>query len=140
LIKVDHKTFNLTLIELPTLGTTVRRLAIDKAGMVWYVNSSKGKLGRYNPTNGKITEWPSPSGADSHPYAIEVTDGAVWFNESKKRPETLVRFDTKDETFQSWIISSGGVESGLLRHMRASEKGLLLHQTATNHVIEVTWE
>ncbi|MDH5630465.1 MAG: cytochrome C [Gammaproteobacteria bacterium] len=141
LVKVDHKTMKLTEIDLPTPGTTVRRLAIDKNGMVWFVNSSKGKIGRYNPDNGKITEWPNPSGEKSHPYAMEVTDdGAVWFNESSRRPETLVRFDPKTETFQSWVISSGGADAGLIRHMRASKKGILIHQTSTNHIMEVSWE
>jgi virginiamycin B lyase len=139
LVKVDQDTMDMTLIKLPTEGTTVRRLAIDEHGIVWYVNSRKGKLGRYNPENGEIKEWPTPSGEKSHPYAIEVTEGAVWFNESAKRPETLVRFDPTTEKFQSWILESGGVKSGLLRHMRASKDGLILHQTSTNSIIEVSW-
>ena len=49
--------------------------------MIWYVNSSQGRLGRLDPQTGEIKEWPSPSGPKSHPYAIAVVDGIVWYNE-----------------------------------------------------------
>ena len=35
-------------------------------GMIWYVNSGMGRLGRYNPQTGEIKE-ASPSGPKSHP-------------------------------------------------------------------------
>jgi hypothetical protein len=54
------------------------------------------------------------------------------------RPDPLVRFDPATETFQSWAIPSGGVYSGILRHMRANRDGnLLIHQSATNRIIQV---
>lgn len=106
--------------------------------MIWYVNSSQGRLGRYNPNNGKIKEWPSPSGKQSHPYAIAVIDNIVWYNESGKRPDALVRFEPASETFQSWPIPSGDVYAGIIRHMRATRDGdLLIHQSSTNSVIRV---
>ena len=74
----------------------------------------------------------------SHPYAILIVDGIIWYNESGMRPDPLVRFDPKTETFQSWPIPSSGVYSGILRHMRAAANGdLLIHQSATNHIIRV---
>ena len=65
---------------------------------------------------GEIKEWPSPSGPKSHPYAIAVVDGIVWYNESGMRPDALVRFDPATETFQSWPIPSG---ERLCRHHQA---------------------
>ncbi|WP_324738065.1 hypothetical protein VOI46_13540 [Pseudoalteromonas sp. CuT4-3] len=57
-----------------------------------------------------------------------------------KRPETLVRFDLKTQTMQSWQIpSKEGVYSGLIRHMRMGNNGLIIHQTATNQLAEITW-
>jgi len=139
LYKVDPATMALTEIKLPMPGTTVRRLDIADDGMIWYVNSGKGRLGRYNPKTGEITEWPSPSGPKSHPYAIVVLDGIVWYNESGVRPDALVRFDPKTETFQSWAIPSGSIYSGIWRHGRSTREGnLLIHQSATNRVIQVT--
>jgi virginiamycin B lyase len=66
-------------------------------------------------------------------------DGIVWYNESGMRPDALVRFDPKTETFQSWAIPSGGVYAGILRHMRATRDGnLLIHQSSTNRITLVT--
>jgi len=139
LYKVDAATMELTEVKLPRAGTTVRRLDIAADGMIWYVNSGMGQLGRYNPQTGEIKEWASPSGPKSHPYAIVVVDGIVWYNESGMRPDALVRFDPKTETFQSWPIPSGGVYAGIIRHMRAARDGsLLMHQSSTNRIIQVT--
>jgi len=38
----------------------------------------------------------------------------VWYSESNTKPNTLVRFDSKTEKFQSWPILSGG---GVVRNM-----------------------
>lgn len=139
LIRVDPRTMALREIELPGEDTTVRRLDIAADGMIWYVNSGRGRLGRYNPASGEIREWASPSGPASHPYAIAVIDGIVWYNESGVRPDPLVRFDPRTETFQSWAIPSGGVHAGIVRHMRATREGaLLLHQSSTNRIILAT--
>jgi len=139
LYKMDAATMALTKVALPLAGTTVRRLDIADDGMIWYVNSGKGRLGRYNPKTGEIKEWASPSGPKSHPYAIAVVNGIVWYNESGVRPDPLVRFDPKTETFQSWPIPSGNVYAGIIRHMRPTRDGnLLIHQSSTNRIILVT--
>ncbi len=139
LIKVDPETMALTEIKLPIPKTTVRRLDIDDEGVIWYVNSSQGRLGRHDPATGEIKEWPSPSGPKSHPYALAVVDGIVWYNESGVRPDPLVRFDPATETFQSWPVPSGDVYAGIIRHMRPTKSGkLLIHQSSTNRVLEVT--
>lgn len=124
---------------MPGEKTRIRRLDFDSDGTIWYVNSGEGRLGRYIPKTGEINEWPSPSGPKSHPYAIVVLNGIVWYNESGRRPDTLVRFDPKTETFQSWAIPSGGVHAGIIRHMRATPDGnLIIHQSSTNRIILVT--
>jgi virginiamycin B lyase len=139
LYKMDPETMALREYKLPLGGTTVRRLDIAEDGMIWYVNSGKGRIGRLDPKTGQATEWDSPSGPRSHPYAIVVMNGAVWYNESGVRPDPLVRFDIKSETFQSWAIPSGGIFSGIWRHGRATREGnLLIHQSATNRIIQVT--
>jgi virginiamycin B lyase len=139
LLKVRPDTLAVTEVKLPLAGTTVRRFDIAPDGIIWYVNSGRGRIGRLNPKSGEITEWDSPSGPRSHPYGIAVLDGAVWYNESGMRPDMLVRFDIKTETFQSWPIKSGNVYAGILRNARTTPQGtLLIHQTATNRVIEVT--
>jgi virginiamycin B lyase len=113
-------------------GAYIRRLAIASDDMVWYADSGRGYLGRLDPETGEVKEWPSPNGPESHPYAIEIIDGVIWYNESEQRPDALVRFDPKTETFQSWTIPSG---IGIIRHMRATPDGnLVIHQSSTNTV------
>ena len=137
LLQVDPETLAIREFNLPE-GTTVRRLDIAGDGMIWYVNSALGRLGRLDPKTGQYKEWPSPSGPKSHPYAIAVVDGIVWYNESAQRPDTLVRFDPASEKFQSWPIPSGNLYGGILRHMRPTRDGnLLIHQTSTNRIYEV---
>ena len=139
LLKVHPDTLDITEVKLPLPTTTVRRFDVAPDGTIWFVNSGSGRIGRLDPKSGDIKEWDSPSGARSHPYGIVVLDGAVWYNESGVRPDTLVRFDIASESFQSWPIKSGNIYAGIVRNARATPQGtLLIHQTATNRVIEVT--
>jgi virginiamycin B lyase len=140
LYRVDRQTMDLTEIQLPLPGTTVRRIDIAADGRVWYVNSGKGRIGVHDPKTGRSTEWDSPSGPTSHPYGINVLDGIVWYNESGVRPDVLVRFDPATEQFQSFPILSGGVYAGIHRngHVTRDGRSLLLHQSATNYIIRIT--
>ena len=140
LYKVDRKTMELTEIKLPLPGTTVRRIDVAQDGRIWYVNSGKGRLGVFDPVTGKMNEWDSPSGPDSHPYGVNVVEGVVWYNESGVRPDVLVRFDPKTEKFQSFPIASGNIHAGIHRNGRVTRDGqsLLIHQSATNYVMKVT--
>ncbi len=132
LVSMDPVSMEVREHVLPDPGSRSRRLAITSDDMVWFVNSSLGRLGRLNPKTGEIKEWPSPSGPRSHPYAIEVIDDVIWYNESNQRPDALVRFDPKTETFQSWAIPSG---VGIIRHMRKTPDGnLAIHQSSTNRI------
>ena len=138
LIKVDPETLELTEIALPDADARSRRLDIASDGAVWYVNSSLGRIGRYDPSSGTFKEWDSPSGPASHPYAIAIIDDVIWYNESGMRPDALVRFDPETETFQSWPIPSGQVYAGHVRHMRPTADGdLLIHQSSTNSIQRV---
>lgn len=97
-----------------------------------FVNSTQGKIGRLNPANGEIMQWDSPSGPNSHPYAIAVIDDVIWYNESGMRPDALVRFNPRTEAFQSWAIPSG---AGIVRNMWKTEAGdLLIHQSSSNRI------
>ena len=139
LVRVDPQTMEMREYPLPNPKTTVRRLDFASDGMIWYVNSSQGRLGRLDPQTGAVKEWPSPSGPGSHPYAIAVINDIVWYNESRQRPDTLVRFDPATERFQSWAIPSGGIYAGIVRHMMPTREGnLLIHQSSTNRIILVT--
>ena len=137
--KVDPDSWEVTEYRTPNPNPEshhgnhyIRRLAIASDDTIWYVDSGRGYIGRLNPDTGEIKEWPSPSGPLSHPYAIEVIDGIVWYNESDQRPDALVRFDPATEVFQSWAVPSG---IGIIRNMRETPDGnLVIHQSSTNTI------
>ncbi len=130
--EVDPATRAIREHVIPTPETRIRRLAIASDGIVWFVDSARGQLGRLDPRTGEVRSWPSPSGPQSHPYAIEIVDDVIWYNESGQRPDALVRFDPKTERFQSWAIPSG---VGIIRHMNRTPDGnLVIHQSSTNTI------
>jgi len=105
---------------LPDPAARPRRIAIDDQDIIWYTDFARGYLGRLDPKTGKVTEWPSPSGPKSEPYGIVFTKGALWYNESFAKPNTIVRFDPKTEKFQSWAIPGGG---DIVRNMSVTTDG-----------------
>ena len=73
-----------------------------------------------DPKTGEVSEWPSPGGPDSGPYAIAVVDDVIWYVESAASPNMLTRFDPKSQTFERWPIPSGG---GVVRNMAPTPSG-----------------
>lgn len=130
--QIHPDTLEINYFTIPHEDSRIRRLDIASDGAVWYVNSSRGKIGRLDPATGEVREWDSPSGPKSHPYAIAVIDDIIWYNESGQRPDALVRFDPETETFQSWAIPSG---IGIIRHVWVTRAGdLLIHQSSSNRI------
>src|SRR3984893_18417154 len=87
---------------------------------VLYTDFARGYLGRLDVANGKGTGGERPSGPKSEPYGIVFTKGALWYNESFAKPNTIVRFDPKTEKFQTWPIPGGG---DIVRNMDVTPDG-----------------
>jgi virginiamycin B lyase len=117
---IDAKTMAITEYPLPDPGARPRRIAISPDDLIWYTDFARGFLGRLDPATGKVTEWQSPSGPKSEPYGIVFTKGALWYNESFAKPNTIVRFDPKTEKFQTWPIPGGG---DIVRNMDVTPDG-----------------
>jgi virginiamycin B lyase len=117
---IDGKTMAIKEYDLPDPKARPRRIAISPDDIVWYTDFARGCLGRLDPATGKVTEWQSPSGPKSEPYGIVFTKGALWYNESGARPNTIVRFDPGSEKFQSWAIPGGG---DIVRNMDVTPDG-----------------
>ena len=120
---VDPETMEIREHVLPHPDSRPRRIAITPDDVLWYTDYSRGYIGRFDPETGDAKEWPSPGGPESQPYGIAAVGNVLWYSESSVRPNTLVRFDTETESFQSWIIPSGG---GVIRHMMATADGNLV--------------
>ena len=117
---VDPKTMEIKEYPLPSADARPRRLAITPDDVIWYTDFPRGMLGRFDPKTGQVKEWPSPGGKRSEPYAITSIGNVLWYSESGVRPNTMVRFDTQTEKFQTFAIPSGG---GVLRHFEATAQG-----------------
>ncbi len=107
LISVDPDNFNVKVHEIPvSKDARPRRLRIDENDIIWYTDWARGFLGRYDPSKGSWKEWPTPGGDWARPYPIALRGDAVWFGETWKDPATIVRFDIKKETFESWPVEN----------------------------------
>jgi len=107
LATIDPETMAVKEYPLPSADSRPRRIAIT-GDQVWYADFPRGFLGRLNLATGEHKEWQSPSGPNSQPYGIVHAKGAIWYNESFAKPNTIVRFDPKTEKFQTWAIPGGG--------------------------------
>jgi len=123
LSSIDPNSMAIKEYTLPDSATRPRRIAITPDDVLWYSDYSRGYLGRFDPKTGAVKEWPSPGGRSSQPYGITAIKDVIWYSESAVTPNTLVRFDTKTEKFQTWIIPSGG---GVVRNMMATPEGNLV--------------
>ncbi|MEJ2215877.1 MAG: cytochrome C [Gemmatimonadota bacterium] len=134
--RIDPATMKLTEYDLPHDDARPRRIAIDGDDVLWYTDYARGYVGRFDPKAGTFDEWPSPSGAQSRPYGIAYTRGAVWYVETGVTPNALVRFDPTTERFQSWVIPGGG---GVVRNMMPDRDGnLVIAESGLNKVGLVT--
>lgn len=117
---IDPKTMKITELVLPE-SARPRRLAIAADDTVYFTDFKSGHLGLLNTGTGAVKMYDSPGGAESNPYGIVITpDGMVWYSESGVKPNTIVRFDPKTETFARANIPSGG---GVVRNMAATRDG-----------------
>ena len=117
---IDPATMKITEYALPE-SARPRRLAIATDGTVYFTDFKSGHLGALNISTGAVKMYASPGGPESNPYGITITpDGMVWYSESGVKPNTIVRFDPKTETFARANIPSGG---GVVRNMVATSDG-----------------
>jgi virginiamycin B lyase len=135
---IDPNTLEFHEYKLPDPASRPRRVAITGDDIVWYSDYARGFLGRLDPKTGKVTEWPSPSGTKSEPYGISAISDVIWYSESGATPNTVVRFDPKSETFQSWAIPGGG---NIVRNTSVTRDGnFVLANSLVNGVTLVTIE
>jgi len=133
---IDPNTLAFREYRLPDAASRPRRIAITSDDLIWYSDYARGYLGRLDPTTGKVTEWPSPSGPKSEPYGISAINDVIWYSESGSTPNTVVRFEPKSETFQSWAIPGGG---NIVRNTSVTRDGnFLLANSLVNGITLVT--
>jgi virginiamycin B lyase len=120
---IDPHTMAIREYVLPHAESRPRRIAITSDDVLWYSEYARGYLERFDPATGQAREWPSPGGPQSQPYGMVAVRDVLWYSEAGVKPNTVVRFDPKTETFQTWTIPSGG---GVVRNMDATRDGNLV--------------
>src|SRR6266850_6722720 len=98
---------NVTIKEWDTPGQNAHPHDSEVApdGSLWYTGQSDNTLGRLDPKTGKIQVFKLT--------ILAMADGTVWYSESNVAPNTLVRFDPKDNSFMKWPIPSGVNKVGI---------------------------
>jgi virginiamycin B lyase len=131
--RVDPVTMEIKEYTLPNADARPRRIALTPDDVVWYTDYARGYVGRFDPKTGAVKEWPSPGGPESRPYGIASIGTVLWYSESNVRPNTLVRFDTQTEKFQTWIVPAGG---GVIRNMMRTADGrnIVMAESGRNRV------
>lgn len=133
--KVDPATMELTTYDLPHERARGRRIAVTSDDVVWYVDYTRGYLGRVNPENGSITEFPMPGGPTSLPYGMASDDkDRLWMAESGPRGAILYGFDPKTNRFFGRTLV-GREANNTIRHMYFDKKtGLLWFGTDQGNI------
>ena len=87
--------------SLPSGGGHPHDVAVGKDGIVWYTAQGDGKLGRLDPTTGKVDLVPLGIGAAPH-GVIVGPDGAPWVTEGGTN--SIVRVDPQTRQVKSWPL------------------------------------
>ena len=118
--KLNPKTGEVTEYPMPDPeAKDPHTLLFAKDGILWFTVQNANRIGRLDPKTGEIKLLTPPT-PKSRPYGIVFTKGALWYNESFAKPNTIVRFDPKTEKFQSWAIPGGG---DIVRNMSVTADG-----------------
>jgi virginiamycin B lyase len=130
--RIDPHTMEIAEYVLPDARSRPRRIAITGDGAVWFTDYALGRIGRLDPASGHVNEWPSPGGPEARPYAIAAEGEVLWYCETGVEPNTLVRFDPRMQSFQTWAIPAGG---GVVRNMMLGPGGrLALAESGVNRI------
>src|SRR6266498_1456673 len=106
--RLDPQTGEIKLLTPPTPKARPYGMAVNSKGSVFFVEFGANKVGSVDPKTLEIREYPLPDPA-SRPRRIAITiDDIIWYSESGSTPNTIVRFDPRTATFQSWAIPGGG--------------------------------
>ena len=96
-----------TKYNIPTANSAPYDLAYD-GQYIWFTERLGNKIGRLNPANGQITEYPIPT-TNSQPMGIAIApNGHVWFAEMNT--DKMARFKPDTATFDEYSFTTPGAK------------------------------
>jgi virginiamycin B lyase len=95
-----------TEYDLPRETISPHDVIVDSSGMVWYSSFGEQNLGRLDPRNGKVTEFPVEEHKPGFPTGLlglrSDANGNLWLGNMYQA--TIVKFDRNSETFKFWPL------------------------------------
>jgi virginiamycin B lyase len=107
-----------TMTEFAPMDPDVKpRRMVAVSGAIYFTDFGGGRLGRITLADKKFKFWDSPSGIHSAPDGIGAdAAGKIWYEESGRDANTLVRFDPAVEVFRTYPMPAANSEaSGMAR-------------------------
>lgn len=106
--RIVPATGEVKVVRTPTANTYPYGIAVNSAGVPWYVDFRGNRVGSVDPVTMEIREYSLPDSA-ARPRRIAITpDDAVWYTDHARG--YLGRFDPKTGTVREWP-SPGGRQS-----------------------------
>jgi len=120
--RIDPDSGSMTEYAPMEPGVQPRQLVAVR-GAIYFTDSAGGRLGRFTLADRKFKFWDSPSGKDSGPDGIAADSaGKIWYEESGKDANKLVRFDPAVEVFRTYPMPAANSD---VRIMARDAKGRL---------------
>lgn len=100
--RIDAKTGEIKLYNIPTKGAAPRRGQIDAQDRVWFGEYKGNKVGMFDPKTEKFTEWTAPT-AFSAPYDVQIDkNGDAWTG--SMTTDRVLRLDPKTGKFTEYML------------------------------------
>jgi virginiamycin B lyase len=96
----------ITEYDLPREAIQPHDVVVDADGIAWYSSFGEQNLGKLDPRNGKVTEFPIALAKPGFPTGTlglrQDRDGNLWLGNMYQA--RIVKFDRKSETFRFWAL------------------------------------
>ena len=100
--RIDAKTGEIKLYEIPTKGSAPRRGQIDAQDRVWFGEYKGNKVGMFDPKTEKFSEWTAPT-RFSAPYDVQIDkNGDAWTGSMST--DRVLRLDPKTGKFTEYLL------------------------------------
>ena len=132
--RIDPKTGEATVLNLPTPDQGARRVWPDSQGRIWVSEWNAGKVAVYDPSDGAWREWRLP-GSAPRAYAVYVDErDMVWLSDFGGN--SVVRFDPESEEFQVFALPS---DPGNVRQILGRDGEVWLPESAADQLVRIRY-